>query len=91
MAEYALAQLSKHSDEYMPQHAHILKLQGRFQESITTYLDYLDKYPEDVTTWLKLGLFMIEVEELESAKTAFLHALKSDPNNQVAQEHLKQL
>ena len=91
VAEYALAQLSKHSDEYMPQHAHILKLQGRFQESITTYLDYLDKYPEDVTTWLKLGLFMIEVEELESAKTAFLHALKSDPNNQVAQEHLKQL
>ncbi|WP_394392209.1 6-hydroxymethylpterin diphosphokinase MptE-like protein [Shewanella woodyi] len=91
VAEFALAQLSSYSDEYIPQHAHILKLQGKFQESVTAYLDYLDKYSEDVTTWLKLGLFMIEVNELESAKTAFQHALQTDPNNQVAQEYLAQL
>ncbi|GGI72204.1 hypothetical protein GCM10007978_07630 [Shewanella hanedai] len=91
VAEFALAQLSTYSDEYIPQHAHILKLQGKFQESVTAYLDYLDKYSEDVTTWLKLGLFMIEVNELESAKTAFQHALQTDPNNQVAQEYLAQL
>ncbi|MBW8186485.1 motility associated factor glycosyltransferase family protein [Shewanella nanhaiensis] len=91
VAEYALTQLTKCSEDYIPQHAHVLKLLGRFEESINAYLDYLNKYPEDVTTWLKLGLFMIEVKELESAKTAFYHALQADPNNQTAQSYLKKL
>ncbi|TVP10127.1 6-hydroxymethylpterin diphosphokinase MptE-like protein [Shewanella sp. KCT] len=90
-AELALSRLSEYIDEYIPQYAHILKLQGKSQESINLYLDYLDKYPEDVTIWIKLGSFMIEIEQLESAKAAFYHALKADPNNQVAKDYISKL
>ncbi|OEG74617.1 hypothetical protein BEL05_19485 [Shewanella colwelliana] len=90
-AEYALSKLSENIDEYIPQHAHILKLQGKLQASINLYLNYLDKYPEDVTIWLKLGSFMIEIDQPESAKAAFYHALQADPNNAVAQDYISRL
>lgn len=91
IAEMAMSRISDFSDDYMPQHAHVLKLQGRLQESINLYLDYLEKYPSDVTTWLKLGLLMIELNQFDDAKIVFNHALEADPDNLVAKDYLKKL
>lgn len=91
VAEQALSQVSKFCDDYMPQHAHILKIQGKYQQSLDIYLDYLDKYPADVPVLLKLGIFMFEIEQLDSAKIAFQQALQNDANNVTALDFLTKL
>ncbi|SIQ48893.1 Uncharacterized conserved protein [Shewanella morhuae] len=91
VAEYTIARLAEKIDEYMPQYAHILKLQGKIQQSVNVYLDYLEKYPSDTQTWIKLGLFMIEINQVEASHTAFTNATDADPHNQVAQEYLAEL
>jgi len=91
LAESTLVKILAYSDEYMPQYAHILKLRGKIQESVNVYLDYLEKYPSDTQTWIKLGLFMVELDQTEGAHTAFSHALNADPDNQVAQHYVAEL
>ncbi|MDH1469600.1 6-hydroxymethylpterin diphosphokinase MptE-like protein [Shewanella sp. GD03713] len=91
LAEDTLVKILTHSDEYMPQYAHILKLRGKIQESVNVYLDYLEKYPSDTQTWIKLGLFMVELGQAEGAHTAFSNALKAAPDNQVAQHYVAEL
>ncbi|MFB2679613.1 6-hydroxymethylpterin diphosphokinase MptE-like protein [Shewanella mangrovisoli] len=91
LAEDTLVKILTHSDEYMPQYAHILKLRGKIQESVNIYLDYLEKYPSDTQTWIKLGLFMVELGQAEGAHTAFSNALNADPDNQVAQHYAAEL
>lgn len=91
LAAATLVKILAHSDEYMPQYAHILKLQGKVQESVNIYLDYLEKYPSDTQTWIKLGLFMFEINQVEASHTAFSNALNADPNNQVARDYLSEL
>ncbi|MCS6113388.1 6-hydroxymethylpterin diphosphokinase MptE-like protein [Shewanella baltica] len=91
LATATLVKILAHSDEYMPQYAHILKLQGKIQESVNVYLDYLEKYPSDTQTWIKLGLFMFEINQVEASHTAFSNAINADPDNQVAREYLAEL
>ncbi|MFB2642009.1 6-hydroxymethylpterin diphosphokinase MptE-like protein [Shewanella bicestrii] len=91
LAESTLVKILTHSDEYMPQYAHILKLRGKIQASVNVYLDYLEKYPSDTQTWIKLGLFMVELGQAEGAHTAFTNALNADPSNQVAQHYVAEL
>uniref|UniRef100_UPI004047DAC2 6-hydroxymethylpterin diphosphokinase MptE-like protein n=1 Tax=Shewanella baltica TaxID=62322 RepID=UPI004047DAC2 len=91
LAASTLVKILAHSDEYMPQYAHILKLQGKIQESVNVYLDYLEKYPSDTQTWIKLGLFMFEINQVEASHTAFSNAINADPDNQVAREYLAEL
>ncbi|ABN62450.1 motility associated factor glycosyltransferase family protein [Shewanella baltica] len=91
LATANLVKILAHSDEYMPQYAHILKLQGKIQESVNVYLDYLEKYPSDTQTWIKLGLFMFEINQVEASHTAFSNAINADPDNQVAREYLAEL
>ncbi len=91
LAESTLVKILAYSDEYMPQYAHILKLRGKIQESVNVYLDYLEKYPSDTQTWIKLGLFMVELGQAEGAHTAFTNALNVDPSNQVAQHYVAEL
>ncbi|MGW7675646.1 6-hydroxymethylpterin diphosphokinase MptE-like protein [Shewanella sp. S23-S33] len=91
IAEYAIARLAENIDEYVPQYAHILKLQGKHQDSINLYLDYLEKYPNDISTWIKFGLFMIDINQFSNAKTAFYHVLQADPDNRVAHEYINWL
>jgi hypothetical protein len=91
LAEESLAKLVQFSDEYIPQYAHILSLQGNAQSALTHYLDYLDKYPEDIAILLKLGLFLASVGEISSAKAAFEQVLSLEEDNQAAQSYLQQL
>ncbi|MFB2684784.1 6-hydroxymethylpterin diphosphokinase MptE-like protein [Shewanella mangrovisoli] len=91
IAEYAIARLAETIDEYIPQHAHILKLRGKYQDSIDLYLDYLEKYPSDISTWIKFGLFMIDINQFANAETAFYQVLQTDPDNRVAHEYINWL
>ncbi|QSX36123.1 motility associated factor glycosyltransferase family protein [Shewanella sedimentimangrovi] len=90
-ASEVLSQLLSYSDEYAPQYAQVLKLQRQWQAAVNVYVDYLEKYPGDVPTWIKLGQFMVELNEPDAAITSFRNALQADPDNAIASHYLKQL
>ncbi|MGI2172356.1 motility associated factor glycosyltransferase family protein [Shewanella sp. MF05960] len=91
LASQTLEKIIGYSEQYMPQYAHILRLQGKLNSAVNVYLDYLERFPTDVVTWLKLGLFMIDVNEVDAAQTAFSKALSFDPSNHVAKEYLSKI
>ncbi|WP_394200652.1 6-hydroxymethylpterin diphosphokinase MptE-like protein [Shewanella waksmanii] len=91
LSELTLANISKLNDEYAPQFAHILQLRDKPQEALNVYLDYLDKYPEDIPVTLKLGIFLAEVGQIDGAKSCFLQVLDIDPDNHAAQNYLQQI
>ncbi|MGS0691458.1 6-hydroxymethylpterin diphosphokinase MptE-like protein [Shewanella sp. 30m-9] len=91
LAAIALQQLVTFSDDYLPQYAHILKLQGQAQFALNTYMDYLNKYTDDILVWLKLGSFLIEIEQIQTAKDVFQQVLNLDPTNQIAANQLTKI
>lgn len=91
LAEESLKKIIQYNDAYIPQLASILALQGKPQDALSTYLDYLDKYPEDVPVLLKLGTFLKSFNEIESAKSVFNRVLNIESNNQVALRFFKKL
>jgi tetratricopeptide (TPR) repeat protein len=91
LASQTLEKIIAYSEQYMPQYAHVLRLQGKLNTAINVYLDYLDKYPTDIVTWLKLGFFMIDVNQVDAAQTAFSKALSFDPSNHIAKEYLSKI
>ncbi|WP_299791469.1 6-hydroxymethylpterin diphosphokinase MptE-like protein [uncultured Shewanella sp.] len=90
-ASKALKKATSYSDEYLPQYANVLRLQGLTQESVNTYLDYLDRYPSDLMVWLKFGTFMFDIRQIQAAIDAFSHVIQSDPDNQVALSYLTKI
>lgn len=80
-----------YSDEYLPQYAHALRLSDKPQEALNIYLDYLNKYPDDIPVLLKLGVFLTEVSQGDAAKTCFKNVLDLDINNQTAIHYLQQI
>ncbi|MGI2156604.1 6-hydroxymethylpterin diphosphokinase MptE-like protein [Shewanella baltica] len=91
LASETLKKIIDYSDEYMPQFAHVQRLQGNHQAAINTYLDYLNKYPKDTKTWLKLGRFMFDINQAEAAHTAFSNALNAEPSNELARQYINEL
>lgn len=87
----ALDKLIEYSDEYYPLYASVLKLTGQYQHAAETYLEYLNKYPGDVVTWIKFGQFMVEAGERDMAISAFHQAEQADPGNAVAKQYLSEL
>lgn len=87
-AEQPLSLLCKISDLYAPQYARLLKLNGKLQESIETFTDYLNSYPKDTKTWLELGELFISIEAHDLAKMAFDYVLEQQPDNSQAINHL---
>ncbi|WP_220754704.1 6-hydroxymethylpterin diphosphokinase MptE-like protein, partial [Shewanella sp. KT0246] len=75
LAEKTLNELVKYSDEYQPQHAHILSLKGENQQALDKYLNYLDKYPTDENTLIKLGIFLANIGQTEGARSSFSQVL----------------
>jgi len=90
-ASEALKKATSYSDEYLPRFANVLRLQGLTQEAVNTYLDYLDKYPSDLMVWLKFGVFMFDIDQIQAAIDAFSHVIQSDPDNQVALSYLTRI
>ncbi|MDL2195693.1 6-hydroxymethylpterin diphosphokinase MptE-like protein [Shewanella algae] len=91
LAETTLAELSHLNDSFLPQYAHVLRLSGKGQRALETYLDYLGKYPQDLQVWLKLAQFMQAVQQDEAAVTAFHKVLELDPDNLSAKQGLTEL
>ncbi len=91
LAEQTIKSLSLYSDEYFPQLAHIFSLQGNNQQALDTYLDYLDKYPTDEGTLLKLGIFLAKIGQLGGAKSAFEQVLSINPDSISAKNYLEQV
>jgi tetratricopeptide (TPR) repeat protein len=79
------------TSEYMPQLAHLLRLRGNINASINVYLDYLEQYPDDIVTWLKLGQFMVDVNQVEFAKMAFKNVIEKDSSNKIANDFFNSL
>lgn len=91
LAEQTLEQIINYSDEYLPQYAHILTLQGKNQQALNIYLDFLDKYPTDISVLLKLGIFLAEMGQIDGARSSFNQVLAIDPDNLTAPNYLQQL
>ncbi|MCL1139673.1 6-hydroxymethylpterin diphosphokinase MptE-like protein [Shewanella pneumatophori] len=91
LAESTLEAIIHYSDEYLPQYAHVLTLQGKNQQALNTYLDYLDKYPTDISVLLKMGVFLAEMGQIEGARSSFNQVLTIDPENLTAANYLLQL
>ncbi|WP_434930161.1 6-hydroxymethylpterin diphosphokinase MptE-like protein [Shewanella sp. HL-SH5] len=91
LATEYLAKIIHYSDEYLPQYAHALRLSDKPQEALNIYLDYLNKYPEDILVLLKLGIFLAEMNQIDSAKSCFQNVLNLDVKNQAAMRYLQQI
>lgn len=89
LAQYA--QIITYSDEYLPQYAHALYLNDNAQDALATYLDYLDKYPQDIPVMLKLGIFLANVGQIDGARACFENVLSLDEDNQAAISYIQQL
>lgn len=90
-AEQPLAALCKISELYAPQYGRLLKLNGKLQESIEVYTNYLNSYPQDTGTWLELGEIFIAIDAYDLAKMAFTYVLEQEPENSQATNHLNAL
>ncbi|WP_028768639.1 6-hydroxymethylpterin diphosphokinase MptE-like protein [Shewanella fidelis] len=91
LAENTLEKIIAYSDEYLSQYAHVLSLQGKNQQALNAYLDYLDKYPTDISVLLKLGVFLAEMGQIDGARSSFEQVLIIDPDNLTAPNYLQQL
>ncbi|MBB1320161.1 6-hydroxymethylpterin diphosphokinase MptE-like protein [Shewanella sp. SR43-8] len=91
VAEKFLKKILTITSEYMPQFAHLLRLRGNINASVNVYLDYLEHYPDDIVTWLKLGQFMVDVNQVEFAKMAFKNVIEKDSCNRIANDFFNSL
>jgi hypothetical protein len=91
IAETFLKKILTITSEYMPQFAHLLRLRGNINASINVYLDYLEQYPDDIVTWVKLGQFMVDVNQIEFAKMAFNNVIDKDSSNKIANDFFNSL
>ncbi|MDT3274149.1 DUF115 domain-containing protein [Shewanella sp. SP2S2-4] len=91
LAENTYSKIIVFSDDYLPHYAQILKLQGKYQQALDYYLNYLEKYPTDIPVLLKFGLFWKDIGQPEQAVSVLTEILTLDPNNFAAQTHLQQL
>ena len=60
----------------------------RFGEAIAHYRQYLGVRPDDIAVLTRLGVSLIENDELENAIPVFRRAAESDPTNADAQRNL---
>ncbi|QDO83414.1 DUF115 domain-containing protein [Shewanella psychropiezotolerans] len=91
LATENFTKIIQYSDEYLPHYAQVLKLSGKPQEALDVYLDYLEKYPEDIPVLLKLGIFLAEVGQINGAKSCFQNILDLDSDNQAALSYMQQI
>ncbi|MGJ8692780.1 MAG: 6-hydroxymethylpterin diphosphokinase MptE-like protein [Thalassotalea sp.] len=90
-AEVILKMLADIADIYQPNYAKLLKLLGKYQESIDEYTRYLEKNYDDIKTWLALAKLYLSLQANESAKMALTVILEKDPENMEAKSYLSNL
>lgn len=88
LAEKALDLLCGISLAYIPQLANIYKIQGRIKDALDAYALYLDNFPEDIVTMLKLASLYEDIENNDAALYVYEHILTIDPKNITARHQI---
>jgi tetratricopeptide (TPR) repeat protein len=68
-----------------------LALQGRWEEAEAVNRDIIEKFPNDVEAYNRLGRALTELGDFDGAKEAYLKALKLAPDNAIAKKNLARL
>jgi len=77
LAMNCLAQLSP---LYLPYQAELARILGDFMLAIDSYNDYINFFPEDTLSKLKLAALYIEIKVYEAAELMLEHILKESPD-----------
>ena len=68
-----------------------LALNGKWQEAINLNLQIIERYPQDVDAYNRLGKAYLKTRQYNSAKEAYEKALTIDKYNIIAEKNLKRL
>ncbi len=80
------ADLERHAKEAVG-----LALQGQWQEAVAANRTILERFPDDVETYNRLGRALVETGEYAEAKEAYGRTLELDPFNSIAKKNLNRL
>lgn len=80
------ADLERHAKEAVS-----LALQGQWQEAVAANRSILERFPEDVETYNRLGRALMEIGEYAEAKKAYERTLQLDAFNSIAKKNLNRL
>lgn len=72
------------SPTYLSRYAELLKVSGHHEEALDVYAEYLDRFPEDVPTLLRLANYYKELDHPEAVRAVLEHLLEIEPNNKAA-------
>jgi len=68
-----------------------LAMEGRWQEVVEANKSLLEKFPDDIDAYNRLGRAYMELADYTAAKGAYEKALELDPYNVIAQKNLNRL
>ena len=68
-----------------------LAMQGQWREAIAANKGIIDRFPNDVYAYNRLGRAYMELGEYSQAREAYSRALKLDPYNAIARKNLRRL
>jgi len=68
-----------------------LALKEKWPEAITINKKIIEKEPDDLETYLRLGFALWQIGDLNAAKKAYYKALKIQPGNQIATNNLERI
>lgn len=68
-----------------------LAMEGKWQEAITANNEIIEKFPEDVEAYNRLGRAYVELGMYSQAKAAYRQSTELDPHNTIARKNLDRL
>ena len=68
-----------------------LAMQGRWREAVTLNKELLERFPNDVDAYNRLGRANMELGEYNLAREAYQKTIEIDPYNSIAQKNLSRL
>ena len=68
-----------------------LAMQGRWREAVSINRDIIERFPNDIDAYNRLGRACMELGEYSQAKEAYSQAIELDPHNAIARKNLRRL
>lgn len=91
LTESTFNTLSHLNYNYLPKLAQAQKINGKNQEAIESYSQYLTEKPHDIYQWLSLSKLLISLNQYDAALETIQCVLHQDPDNKTAKSYLEQL
>ena len=85
------SQIGKADLERYAKEAVGLALQGQWQEAVAANRSMLERFPDDVETYNRLGRALMEIGEYAEARKAYERTLQLDAFNSIAKKNLGRL